>query len=87
MEFTDSGPRDFAEAVYPKHTALVLHDVQNDFCTEGGKIYQRAAKHPENIARAIGELAKLAKAARAAGAKVISGWQTLSETSRLRRAR
>ena len=44
MEFTDSGPRDFTEAVHPQHTALVLHDVQNDFCTEGGKIYRRAVR-------------------------------------------
>jgi nicotinamidase-related amidase len=71
MKLSDSGPQSFAEAVSPKHTALVLHDVQNDFCTEGGKIYRRAAKHPENIAGAIAALAKLAKAARAAGAKVI----------------
>ena len=62
MKLAESGPQSFAEAVHPKHTALVLHDVQNDFCTEGGKIYRRAAKHPENIARAIAELAKLAKA-------------------------
>ena len=71
MTLTDRGPQTLAEAVDPKRTALVLHDVQNDFCSEGGKIYRRAAKHPQAIAAAIGHLAKLAKAARTAGAKVI----------------
>lgn len=71
MNLTDRGPKTFADAVSPKHTALVLHDVQNDFCSEGGKIYRRAAKHPATIAAAIGNLAKLAQAARAAGARVI----------------
>lgn len=34
MQLTDSGPRSFAEAVDPKHTALVLHDVQNDILVD-----------------------------------------------------
>jgi nicotinamidase-related amidase len=71
MKLTDRGAKTFAEAVNPKHTALVLHDVQNDFCSEGGKIYRRAAKHPETIVSAISHLTKLVAAARAAGTKII----------------
>ena len=71
MQLTKRGPSTFAQAVDPRHTALVLHDVQNDFCSESGKIYRRAAKHPETIVAAINHLAKLAQAARTAGAKVV----------------
>jgi nicotinamidase-related amidase len=60
-----------AEAVDPRHTCLAIHDMQNDFCTEGGKIYRRAAKHPELIAAAVREVATLADAARSHGTKVI----------------
>ena len=59
------------EEVNPKHTALVLHDMQNDFCTPNGKIYRKAAKHPETIAAVVDELAKLVKVARARGVKVV----------------
>jgi biuret amidohydrolase len=60
-----------AEALHPRRTALVMHDMQNDFCTEGGKIYRNAAKHPETIAAVVKELTVLSRAARASGAKVI----------------
>ena len=71
MTTNETGPQAFAEAVQPSRTALVLHDVQNDFCSEGGKIHRRAAKHPETIVAAIGALAKLSAAARKAGVKVV----------------
>ena len=38
--------RTLSEKVDPKHTALVVIDMQNDFCTPEGKIYRRAAKRP-----------------------------------------
>src|SRR6516164_9801119 len=60
-----------AGTVDPRHTCLAIHDMQNDFCTEGGKIYRRAAKHPELIAAAVREVATLADAARSHGTKVI----------------
>lgn len=60
-----------AEALRPATTALVIHDMQNDFCTEGGKIYRKAATHPETIAAVVGHLATLTRAARASGAKVV----------------
>lgn len=71
MKLTDQGPKTLAEWVDPMHTALVLHDMQNDFCTQDGKIYRKAAKHPEKIAAVISELTTLVKAARASGTKVI----------------
>ena len=37
------------------HTALLLHDMQNDFCTLDGKIYN-ATKHPDKISAVIREL-------------------------------
>lgn len=60
-----------AEALHPRRTALVMHDMQNDFCTEGGKIYRNAAKHPETIAAVVRELIDLSRVARASGVKVI----------------
>jgi len=60
-----------AEALRPRQTCVAIHDMQNDFCTEGGTIYKRAAKHPEIIAAAIGETARLVAAARAVGVRIV----------------
>lgn len=59
------------QALRPRHTALLIHDMQNDFCTPEGKIYRRAAKRPETIAAVVQEVAKLARAAREAGVKIV----------------
>ncbi len=67
----DEASRSLMEALNPKHTAVVIHDMQNDFCTAGGKIFRKAATHPETIAAVVTELAALAQAARSSGAKVI----------------
>lgn len=64
-------PRSFEEALSPSHTALLVHDMQNDFCSPEGKIFRRAAKRPETIAAVVAEIAKLVKAARGSGAKVV----------------
>ena len=64
-------PRSRDEALHPDHTALLIHDMQNDFCKPGGKIFDRAAKHPETIAAVIEQLVRLARAARESGAKVV----------------
>jgi len=67
--------RDAAEsiehALKPAHTALLIHDMQNDFCTPEGKIYRRAAKRPETIATVVAEVAKLVRAARDAGVRIV----------------
>jgi nicotinamidase-related amidase len=60
-----------AHALHPSRTALLIHDMQNDFCTPEGKIYKRAAKRPETIATVVQEVAKLVKAAREAGVKIV----------------
>ena len=60
-----------ADLLRPATTALVIHDMQNDFCTAGGKIYRKAATHPETIADVVKQLGTLTKAARASGAKIV----------------
>jgi nicotinamidase-related amidase len=59
------------QALHPRHTALLIHDMQNDFCAPGGKVYRRAAKRPETIAAVIEEVAKLTSAAREAGVTIV----------------
>ncbi len=59
------------EAFRPDHTAILVHDMQHDFCSPGGTIFDRAAKHPETIAAVVGELARLIAAARGNGVKII----------------
>jgi nicotinamidase-related amidase len=71
MKLSDQKPQTLVEAVNPKHTCVAIHDMQNDFCTEGGTIYRHAAKHPEIIAATVRETANLVKAARSSGVKVI----------------
>ena len=41
------------EAFRPDHTAVLVHDMQHDFCSPGGTIFDRAAKHPETIAAVL----------------------------------
>jgi len=62
---------DLAQAVDPKHTCIAIHDMQNDFCTEGGTIYRHAAKHPEILAGAVRSTVELVRAARSVGVKVV----------------
>ncbi len=71
MKPSDQKPLSLAELVHPKHTCIAIHDMQNDFCTEGGTIYRRAAKHPEIIAAAVREVASLVKTARGFGVKIV----------------
>jgi nicotinamidase-related amidase len=58
------------ELVDPAHTAVVVIDPQNDFCSEGG-IFARGGKDMSSFPAAIAAAAKLVDRARAAGAKVI----------------
>ena len=64
-------PSDLDEAIGPAHTALLINDMQNDFCIPGGKIYDRAAKQPEMMAGLIQELSRLIHAAKASAATVV----------------
>ena len=46
------------------HTALLIHDMQNDFCTPGGKVFDRAAKQPEKIRSTVTQVAACVELAR-----------------------
>ncbi|WP_149536203.1 cysteine hydrolase family protein [Siccirubricoccus phaeus] len=58
------------ELVDPAHTAVVVIDPQNDFCSEGG-VFARGGKDMSAFPAAIAAAAKLVDRARAAGCKVI----------------
>ena len=59
------------EAFRPDHTAVLVHDMQHDFCSPGGTIFNRAAKNPETIAAVVRELAQLIEVARSSSVKII----------------
>lgn len=48
----------------PEQTALLIHDMQNDFCTPGGKIFDRAGKQPEKIRSTVTQIAACVEMAR-----------------------
>lgn len=55
----------------PQRTALLVHDVQNDFCMPGGKIYDRAPNAATSIGPFIDRLETLIAAARTSGVRVL----------------
>jgi ureidoacrylate peracid hydrolase len=59
-----------AEKVAPRHAALLLVDVQNDFCAEGGAMY-REGRDISLVQRMIPRLERLLESARAAHMHVI----------------
>jgi nicotinamidase-related amidase len=69
--------RTLEEQLRPAHTALVVVDMQNDFCAEGGYLQRTRAASSKNPIRVdenerIAErIARLADAARRAGATVV----------------
>ena len=74
-------PRDFDALVDPRHTALVVVDMQNDFCHPDGVM----GKHGEDLAdfpSAIGAISSLLGAARAAGSMVVHVQGTNMSTAR-----
>lgn len=58
------------ELVSPAHTAVLVHDMQNDFCTPGGKVFDRYPEAKEGIQQVTARIAELLIAARRAGAMV-----------------
>lgn len=58
--------RTLAEKVRPEHTALLIVDVQNDFCAEGGAIH-REGRDVSMAAACVPRIETLLEAARAAG--------------------
>jgi len=69
-------PRTLAEKVRPRHTALMIVDMQNDFCAQGGYLQRTRAESGRNPIRvdenaAIADrIGVLADAARRSGATV-----------------
>jgi nicotinamidase-related amidase len=59
-----------AERIAPEHTALLVVDVQNDFCTENGMIH-RLFGNIDLAVEMIPRLKKLVISARNAGARVV----------------
>ena len=59
-----------AEKVRPEHTALLLVDVQNDFCAEGGAMH-REGRDLSLVADMIPRLERFLAQARAAGVKCV----------------
>lgn len=55
----------------PARTALLVHDVQNDFCAPGGKIYDRVPNAAAAIGPFIDHIETLVAAARTAGVRVL----------------
>lgn len=59
------------EQLRPEHAALLIIDMQNDFCAEGGFL-QRERNYNVGFAKEVaGNIAKVAAAARAAGMPVV----------------
>ena len=62
--------RTLAQKVDPKHAALLLVDVQNDFCAEGGALH-REGMDLSLVQAMIPRLERFVEAARAAGTRCI----------------
>jgi ureidoacrylate peracid hydrolase len=63
-------PADLEEKIRPGHTALVVLDVLNDFCAEGGMMDAEGADLTA-VQAAAGRIPRLLAAARAAAALVV----------------
>ena len=65
-------PETLAELVDPAWTCLLVHDVQNDYCAPGGKLFSGYGEATAAAVReAVARIAELAAGARAAGVPVI----------------
>lgn len=62
---------EFDERVAPAHTALLLVDIQNDFCHPDGYVGRKFGLDAEETAALAGRNQKLADAARSAGAAIV----------------
>ena len=88
---TEDTRKMLAKAVAPASTALIVIDVQNDFCAKGG-YYDKTGADLSFSAPAIERMVQLIDAARAAGVRVIFARNHyddvyVSETQRSRQRR
>ena len=77
-------PDTFEEIVDPKHTALIVHEMLNDFCHKDGAYSASipGSTLPQDVSRQIGPTVNLVNAARQAGVKVIYvGWTNYRDNS------
>lgn len=59
-----------SELVSPRHTVLLVHDMQNDFCTPGGKVFDIFPGASDAVRRTVEATAQLLTLARRVGAMV-----------------
>jgi len=59
-----------SELVSPQHTALLVHDMQNDFCAPGGKVFDKFPGAKDAVQRTIEGIAQLLTLGRRVGAMV-----------------
>ena len=69
-KYNDAADVDFAKIIDPRHTALLMIDMQNDFCSPEGKFAQ-AGRDASSIIEIIPACRKLLDAARAANVFVV----------------
>ena len=62
---------DFAQVVEPGHTAVLVIDVQNDFCAPGGHTEVKLGKDVADCQAVVQPVERLTAAARGAGAVVV----------------
>ena len=59
-----------AELVLPQHSALLIHDMQNDFCAPSGKLFDKFGGAQESVRAAVAQTVELLSSARRAGVMV-----------------
>ena len=65
MEF-----QNLQKKIDPKHTALIVIDMQNDFCAEGGHLHRQDG-HVEQLQAIVPALRKAINQARSVGVRII----------------
>ncbi len=55
------------ELVLPRHAALLIHDMQNDFCAPSGKLFDKIGDAKASVREAVGQTAEVLNSARRAG--------------------
>lgn len=68
--YNDAADADLDRILAPDHTALLLIDMQNDFCSQEGK-FAKAGRDASDIIKIIPKCRELLDAARAAGVMVV----------------
>ena len=58
------------ELAAPGHTALLIHDMQNDFCAPSGKLFDKIGDAKESVREAVRQTAEILNSARRAGVMV-----------------